>query len=165
MTGSAVSVTGGNLGSVSVMGEIDNCAFQLQDGSGVPSGHLGSLYAGGNMRNTRAEAGSLGYVTVMGDLEDSEISLNDGTGGLQGWLDSVYAAGEIYNTTVEAGGLGSIVAGGEISEDEGTFDRIHVAGGGFYAMDAQHGGHWIPAGGEYWFDEGSPNGVRAWSDS
>jgi internalin A len=164
MTGSDVSVVNGGLGSVSVMGSMRQCSVELTDGTGNPTGDLGSLFTGADMSETEVQAGHVNWVTILGDMSDSRVELRDGSGELLGRVESVYARGNMHNTIIHARTLGSVIVDGWISEDEGNPDRIHAVEGGFFAKDRDVPLWWISewTTAERWFDGGPPDGVRAW---
>ena len=129
------------------------------------TGTLRALSVRGSIQDSLVDvtSGSLNSVWTAGDVNSSVFRLTDGLGNPTGRLGSFFAQGDLSNTTIQAGELGKVLVRGQIWEDstDGDQDEIHALSGRFFAMDRSWRG-WIDQNNSYWFDEGEPDGVKAW---
>jgi VCBS repeat-containing protein len=123
------------------------------------TGRLGRAIAGGDIAGCAIDADRAGLLRAGGTMENVAVDV-DGDLGL------AFTGDDMANTTVDAGSLGRVIVRGEITDDDGDgdHDRIRARDGRYFAMDRTQRG-WVDGGerfGEMWFDEGEPDGVRAW---
>lgn len=138
ITGSQFNV-GGGLRVVTVVGNLTGSQFDID--------------ASGN------DPGSLRVLMVKGSVTASNIAVEDD-------LSVVKVLTDLYNSSIQADEFGKILVYGQIYEDALDLDTDEIVAqrGRFYAMDSTWRG-WIDDGtdyGDHWFDEGQPNGFRAW---
>ena len=153
----------GGIGGIFTTGDLEDSVIDATN-------YLGSVTVRGSMEDTDLSVSNsyLGSVNVSGDILNSHIRLSDGPDDddLSGYLGRVYSGGNMHNTTIEARRLGSVYVRGAITEDnsDGDTDVIRALEGRFWAQDSTGLGGPVYLGQDQWFDEGEPDGQRAFID-
>ena len=141
-----VKVWGGNLGVLQASrGNILGLAVDV---AGMErSGCIGTVAALG------ADQGIMNSTfEVESRLETVRVTARSGSGG------------DMHNTSIDATRLGRVLVAGTISEDASNSRTDHICAdlGSYIASDATWAG-WIDQSNSYWFDEGKPDGLRAFA--